>query len=480
MHTFIFRIHLRKNVEMFVTHNVHQTQPLTFVQPSHVLSPPQNFFTYPSMNVLIPVNSYIVSGFSMLFFNFVLLGIVKLLCQSICCSANIYRIYEQRLSLAPRRSRLAGVFGGPVGHIKHSRILSVVIAIYAVIVVLIDFSINGVSQTVYEPTVYKSMVQRPPTSEPLDIDYENELKIEGGSHLVSTRLVALASANECMNLNFSHHTMMAYAFEDTHIDKTLRPVNAAVKGGTCVTHNNFKTPEVLFSFRQAPYPDHACELDSTPLSTSFEEKRLVGTAQVPREKCNITITSVGCFRETPRHDGHCAAIGDIADSKGNNRLMVLLMRNASNPKGPEIHEMREFQMSSTTARVKLATNIAFLSAVGFRYSSFTSMYMTLSAVHHNVTLYRKVKHNYSEVNLSTVLPIFVVVTVTVLILSAYAFAYWYKFVHKKGRQNYISFYSVEETLGMMQSDGLRKGRGCPWTRNILLSMSGRPVLSEDA
>lgn len=207
------------------------------------------------------INSNILSGLTVCLFNVLLLAVLRLVCQSICTSYNIHIIHDKKRVLTPQQSRLAGLFGGPVGYIPLSRFLAFILIVYELLAFLLDFSINGTSRIDHMPTTYKSLVSSHPKHLPLVIDYANEYNVTMRRHNIdnddddeesgddeeededdgeivyaSQRLVAIAEVQACKQLNFTHHTNHAFAYKSVKLSSTeLVPIHSLVEGATCVT-----------------------------------------------------------------------------------------------------------------------------------------------------------------------------------------------------------------------------------------------------
>lgn len=428
--------------------------------------------------VTFRVDSYIVSGIAMFLFNFAFFSFLKLLTQSICSSTNLYYVYDKRLPLAPRRSRLGGFFGGPVGHPSIARPLSIVVAVYAVIVILIDFSVNGSSSTVVSPQLYRSVVQAHPQSIPIDIDYKKEFDIQGEHRFASRRLVALAEMHSCMFLNFSHHTMFSYAYRNLHLDKHLVNLAELPPGGVCVTSERFNEDRIMYQFKQKPFPAFNCKLEDAKVRREFADEEINTTAEIESKTCNIDILAAACIRIDNQPD-HCGAVGTFQSPDDSTlHVLVLLIKDADNPSDPEINELRDKPLPPSDNDIsRFAANVAYFSAVRFQHGSFNAMYMAISEIVENQTLQHANVVNTSEVDMTLALPVLVIVVVMFFVLAGIAFHVWNKFVYRKGRRKYNTFSSVEEILAMVSGDGFRKSISAPSVdRHIFLNNAGRPVM----
>lgn len=433
------------------------------------------------MGWTLPLNSYLVSGVTILFFNFLVFSSVKALCQSICASANLRAIYDLRLALAPRRSRLASFFGGPTGPQPLARFFAVLIAAYALLVVLLDFSVNGSTVVNRVPTVYRSLVRAHPQGQPIIIDYANEYRVlPNDTHLASRRLVALAEAHSCLNLNISHHSMFAYAYRNTHLDKTLIPVETFLEGAVCVTSDRFTQELRMHVFEQIPELGINCSLKGASrieVQPARSKSVIHDATIIPsvNSTCNLKFHAVQCFKLKTMHCGAVASRTDYADPN----FFVLRFENHTMPHKFGIHQLREMDTIPPAHAKLLAANIAFFAAVNFDYGLFNSMYMALSEVVYDVTLVRTISSNVSEINVTIAAPVLTILGVTALALAVAALVMWVKYVYLKDRRKYVTFSTVEEVLAMVRSDGLTKSTEGDTSDQVIFLRGNRPVLMQE-
>lgn len=283
------------------------------------------------------INSNIVSGLTVCLFNVLLLAVLRLVCQSICTSYNIHIIHDKKRVLTPQQSRLAGLFGGPVGYIPLSRFLAFMLIFYELLAFLLDFSINGTSRIVPISKTYASYVGSHPKHLPLVIDYANEYNVtmrrDNGDHddqgsgsnddddeedeegaegeivFASQRLVAIAEVQACKQLNFTHHVNHAFAYTSVELLSTrLIPMHSLVGGATCVTEQEggFVEDVVTHAFAQDK-PDIQCN-DWDGVTLSLRNRVNVNIRQEEEDRRNVLTSSTErCDLSTMKSDTVCNA-----------------------------------------------------------------------------------------------------------------------------------------------------------------------------
>lgn len=426
------------------------------------------------MELVIPVDSVIVSGITMLLFNVFFFSAIQRLCQSISSSTNLHILYDRRHPLTPRTSRIGLFFGGPIGHLPISRILSVAIVLYAAALIPLDFSINGSSRDEYIPTVYRSLVQAHPQKRPMQINYAEEFKSENGITYASTRLVAVAEIHGCMFLDFSHHRLFAYAYRDDELDTSLIPIKEEINGGECITKDNFRNENLMHMWGQTEYDEAKCEMSDVRVIMENGMKNSIVSAKIePKNEatCEINFLTVKCFKT---ETDNCVA---IAEKKGQSAVgFVLAIVNSKDPGSFDRHELRKLSNMGRDDRDKFASNIAYFLAVGFPQGVHNFMYMAVADVKYNVTLHRLKRMNTSVINLPVSIPAMIIIIVVLSGLTIIAVVVRYQFVHRRNRQNYNKFSSVEDILVMVQDQGLTKMRGAS-AKPYILYQENRPVIS---
>lgn len=430
------------------------------------------------MELVIPVNSLIVSGVSMLLFNIIFFELLRVLSQSVCSSTNLNILYDRKRPLAPRTSRVAFLFGGPVGHAPIVRALSILIAIYAIAVIPLEFSINGSTRVRYIPTKYQSIVQHHPDSKPLEVDYKNEYNITDEGTFVSQRLLAVSEIISCMVLNFSHHTNFAYAYRSTELDKKLTSIRAKIPGGECVRKENFRDEIIMHQWDQTQYDGTFCNMSKITVVLNNTKKSTVVSAKIDSpggEDCLISFLTIKCF-PMPDDKDNCVA---IAEKTADPSVRFLIsVPDASQPAQFERHQLRKLSNIKSEYLDTFVANVAFFQAVGFPGGVFISLYMSISMVRSDVELYRLERTNISVVNLAVSLPTIGIIIFVLGSVTCVAVYSRIKFVLLPKRKKYNQFSSVSDVLQMVRDDRFTKIRQETAEKRYIVLRENRPVLSD--
>lgn len=433
----------------------------------------------------IPIDSLLFTGALMLLFNVFFFNQLKFLCQAVCAYTNVHYVYGCLQPVSPRISRLSAFFGGPIGHLPLSRAFSILIAMYAVVVVFLDFSINGGSSEKLVDTTYMSVVQSHPEYKPLDIDYENEANItlSGHGRTGSTRLVAISEMHACMRLNFSHHRIFAYAFLDTNLDKELVPLDEELKNAECITEENFEEDNVMHSWPLTIDRWTPCDMGSARIYVDESGPSVIKTANISFEDksgCeDIDFRVTRCFLRMG--DYHCVSIGtnwEFGHEGGEKERAdyAIFFADSGNAAASNREDLRHMTGMSEEELIKLASNMAFFTGVGFPHGEFNTLFMATAMVTHDVVLKRRVTFNTSNVDSAMLVPVLTIIVTILLGMAITARCTWAKFVRDANRRNLNSFCSVGEVLEMVQDGCLSKERSeKPQTRYIFLQ-HGRPVI----
>lgn len=412
------------------------------------------------MIVTIPISSYVVSGVSMFLLHFVFLAVLKWVLTSIAKSTNIRRIYDQRLSLCPKKSHL-GITNTPVAHAPVSRTLAVLSLLYLASAIYIDFSITGSSRKVRSSSVYRSVVSGSMHGHPIDIDYDSEFKMsENGTRFMSRRLVALMEIGACRQINFSNHRMYAYAFKRTHLDKTLIPMLSNVPDAQCVTSRSFETEMKIFEFKEVPFATHHCPLHGANFSVTYEGDEKITTAKIiSKGECDLNILTMQCSKHNPQRD-MCTAIGTTpSNSTQPGATIVITIWDWTSPQNPATNQLRDYDPTKVSKDdlVSFGRNVAFFTSINIPDSLFTYFYMSYGAILQNVSLTSISEQNITEMNLLMVLPVLILQTIGFCILGYVEFALRKKIIGEH-RADYISFISVDDVFDMVNRNGLQKSR----------------------
>lgn len=427
------------------------------------------------MEAVFAINSYLLTGISMFFFNFLLFGICRTLCQAICGNTNLHIVYDKGKALTPRTSRISHLFGGPTGHLPLARVLSLLIALYAVSVILIDFSINGDTEIREVRKQYRSLIQAHPQHKPLIIDFENEQGWNSAANatFVSRRLVALAEVQACMSLNFSSHSMFSYAYEEKVLDRNLISKDDDVEGGECVVNPRFKESRLMFSWSFSDVKATNCNMSRATIETSFPADSVVGTGSISfNEPCNLDVSKMSCYSKT--NTSICAGVGEMKNESGDFRMVIV--PNASNPKASNIHKLPELQPWTEEEALKVAANVAFFAALDILPGNFDYILMAISEFKSNETLVVVDRVNISVVNLFLVIPVLAIVVFVFVTLFTVFLWTRYQYVYKKDRALFNTFLYVDDIIDMFHDTGLSRVRS-KWQRTpCIVLKDGQPVI----
>lgn len=435
----------------------------------------------------LPYNSLFVSGFAVLLFNIVFFQVCKYLAQAICSHYNLHIIYDRNEEVSPRESLIGKLFGGPTGPIHLTRWLSVMVMVFSISVILLDFSINGATETKDTPTRFQSVVRVNPDSKPLEIDYENEFGavdesvnwsyasgLEYEKRRVSRRLIATLYLQICLDINLTHHTTFAYAYDTQPLDKEKLPVGEWVgNGAKCVRAGEFAEDMVSFSYNLESYPSVACEVLTM---TGSNYKGAIGEGNVSvGNDCELGFHDISCFRLRTEH---CAAI--VYKKNDPTIEWTMYVPNTSVPENMKMFPLRIATRVAPEDRKAFAANVAFLQATGVSsWGSHNAMYHALAKIEEGRMLPVRTEHNVTQLQLELFIPVMVIISVILIGLLVATIATWISFVFQKKRMKYVSFFSVRDTLQMVQKNGLHKKRSEKNTTKFIYLHEDRPVISYD-
>lgn len=385
------------------------------------------------------------------------------------------------------------------------------------------------------PVVHDTLIRAHPHGVPLEIAYDREFnetvsEIDPNDVVVyaSERLVAVAEAQACKVLNFTHHVNLAYAFRNVSIPVNppppstssndsrlphLVPTSTIVSGGVCVARDAFENDMISHAFAQTGIGIH-CDFSNASLSPrrdcthtrvrsagdngsssdEFESGLCVADLNGADTNCNSRFMHTRCFRRSSRVE-HCVTIGETvvtSSTKNNNknanneetmvRFFVLFKSPDNVPAWPdEVVTLRDIPNLSHDDYAKYAANVAFLSAVDFKYSAFNAAFMAVAQLVADVPLPTARLENTTEINLSLAIPALVCTALLLTILTATAVRMRLRFVSEKGREEYVSFANIGETF-KMDGDGrmMKTVAKENEMRFVVLSRyDGRPVLVND-
>lgn len=427
-----------------------------------------------SMNKLqLDVHSSMASGLAAVFFDILLLGLIKSHAQVLCAIANLHLVYDRRRPIHPTISRFGFLAGGPVGPIQLSRVFSILILLSTACVIVIGFCINGTTVSRYEPRMYSSVVTM--GKKPISIDYDKAAPLSptpspsgdqdsdapASPQKVARKLVGLSDTYSCMRTNYGYSTLYGYAYRDTLLDYDPVDISKRLEGGECLVEENFRHESISRSYNLSlPTSDKRCDLSS--LITSFPDGSAAqGSATIRTDdRCDINILdNFRCCRRPLRTS--CATIGSSHDRRKKDFFVLLTSNVGDNEK---FEDVQIVQINSVDKEdyEKYLTVVAFLSAVGFGGGLANLANMAISDVAYNRTLDKDLgKVDVTEIDLVVALPALVVVLVTTLLLSILAVVMWVRVVYAKRRLHYNTFVTVPDILDMVQAEKIsrRKDRG---------------------
>lgn len=393
----------------------------------------------------IELPSSVVSGLTVLFFDIVLLGIIKAEAQFLCATANLHLIYDRREAVFPTKSRLGCLTGSPVGHKTLARCFSLLIAAITTSVIILGFSINGKTVKPYETETYRSVIVNsdvPPT-----IDFEQEFALiphpRGRPEIaISKRVSAFLALHTCIRHNFTHSTQYAYAYRDISIDQTKVDLSTHLSA-ECVTKDRFQGELILRRVPMvAPVNPITCEFSG--VDVSLEDDAITGHATFsPSSPCSMNISRLFCFRAEITT---CAAAG-ILKGPGGNKAYIVIVPNIDAPTETSIADIP--QMRSQELYDRVAMNIAFFSGIMEGALAYYLSQVVFCDVEYNVTLRRTTgDREISEIDLRLAAPTLVFISATAVVLAIIAFVLWLYVVYLKDRSLYNSFCNVPEVLAL--------------------------------
>lgn len=404
-------------------------------------------------------DSSVVEGFVSLIFDLFLLGICHLFAQSICSNFNLRIVYDTQQALSLHTSKVLFVGHGPIGPKWMTRILSGMLSVCTVCVVLLGFSINGLSENTFKPTSFRSVVsiKSPPVL--IDLDYDQEFEADNSQtgvrpNKLSHRLIALSVIDRCQTCSYTHCEYMALGFKDVEINHTLSNSWETIETWTkersaeCIVSQKFK--EDIVSWRYERNKNHF-DLKCSIVINTLDGDSFVNAEH--RGPCDLDIEEMRCFKR-PSYDDfeipvHCAAVGQSEKSEVK---QLMLFKNSDLPLDIQI---TPFAMSIsnkfTSEQIrKYLDNVAYMSSLdlGDAYKLDLMAFQTISQ---KVSLDERNSDvaNITEIDLRVALPSIIIFLflMTVKIIVGGSMFFMNNYI--KGRKYFNKFTTVPEILELL-------------------------------
>lgn len=421
------------------------------------------------LSLTIPINSNIVSGVVKIAWQTIPTVAIYKLSVILCSAFNLHYLYDRRGTLFPKKSILFTFTNVPTGHPPLVLALSLAILLHIILSLLLDLSLTGQTRPAFTSTLYRSVVADHPRAKPLVIDFKREFasadnsnisvfqqEVSRDKRLVSRRLLAAVEALACIQLNGTHHTTFAHAYQDIPLDHTLVPLDSRPPPAQCVTAETFQHEWISHRYKLSGFPHFNCDLRN--LTVQYGPDEVIGTATPTIGQCDLEFSKIQCFRHGAHH---CAAASRHKTKDGLQYMWYI--PDAKNASVSTVHQMRDFDgLSNEEDRARFAANLAFIMAIGMRSSDFAAMYVSIANIEHDVELQRRQgEREVTVVNLRLLIPVLVVELLILVALSVAAVTAWLRWVVWKDRRRLIKFSSLMDVFSMVRRDGfsLRHERG---------------------
>ena len=428
----------------------------------------------------ISVDSNLASGIAALVFDILLLGIIKWQCQALCKYANLFLLYDRRQPILPGTSKIGALTGGPIGPINLARLFSFLIMLSTASIVVLGFCINGRTVTAFRPQIYAVVVNF--TNTPLEIDFSNEfeLKCSGTNctRMVSKRLYAMEDMARCKKSNYSHTKIYSYAYKELILDAEKQELGSDFPGGICVTEENFREPMILREYgrkaRSSPVRCRFSEIQNPFRGNGdindVREAEFVADA----DECEPEVKHLSCFKSDTTA---CAGWGQARRNEKTGHYVVLVPDITTGENNGEVVQVSS--LDNEEQQKKAASNVAFLSAVGFQGSVSNLANMAVSDILVNKTLdfLEEGGQNISEVDLNLATPAFAVLAATTLLLAVLVFVSWICVVVLKGRRGYKTFCSIPQILQLVCTEKASKMKSTVAAKRVIGVSRRGPHLS---
>lgn len=411
----------------------------------------------------IGIDSNVVEVIIAILFDVVIIGLIEALCHALSSNTNLFQIYGSKKRLLQLNSWRLSMFSGRVVASPWISKLFTGVVIFSVISnIVISFSVTGRAQNVYTEQTYPSMltVNNPPTV--LDIDYMNEFKVSEGDSgrrptYLSSRLVALEKIDWCQSCNYTHCTILSYAYQNVTLGTELVNGWDAYNSyqATCVSNQNFESDVFISSFDRDKQLNGWCEINK-PMEIEFEADGPFGTAKnLTYLYCNYDLLfDPRCFRR----DGfptRCATVARHKTYPDKNQLHLYLISDASEPSDIRINTISLsvlYDISNETW-MKYIEVAAYMTALDLAFSQQWMLeLMPFISFSSNETLRQRkigVEENVSDIDLRIFLPSMFLVAFFAVVLSIVVAVTWYIFVFKNDKRFFNSFSTMEQILELL-------------------------------
>lgn len=426
----------------------------------------------PSVSLLRPsyvwtvgLDSNVVEVILAILFDVVLIGIIEALSHAISSHSNLFQLYNSRKGMLKLKSWRLSMFSGRVyASPLASKIFTAVLFLSVISNIIISFSVTGRAQNVYFEETYPSMLTVKDSPTIKDIDYMNEFKVIEGDlerrpTYLSSRLVALEKIDWCQSCNYTHCTILSYAYENVTLTTQLVNGWDAYNSyqATCVSDQTFETNVVLSSFYRDIQIDGCCEINK-PMVVQFDDDGSFGTAK------NMTylycaydlLFDPRCFRREG-FPTRCATVARHKTYEDRNQLHLYLIMDASEPSDIRINIISLstlYDVSNETwmkyievAAYMIALDLAFSHQWMIELMPFISFSTNASLRKRNISL----EENVSDIDLRIFLPSIFFLAINSIILAAVAAIKWYVFVFRKNRRFFNTFSTTEQILELLIS-----------------------------
>lgn len=441
-------------------------------QPSHILT--------------IPISSAVLEAVTTLIFELLLLLVLALLAQAICSYFNLHRLYNLRLPIKIGSPVLPLRVHAPIGHLPVSIALATFLLLASLMNNVLSFAINGRSQIHLQPTSFPTLVTFHPQVIPITIDFAKEFRVSNDDPkappFISKRLRAIRMADHCLQCNYSHCSVFAYAFPpEVPIDDELVHPDEHFPS-VCITTEHFRSAvlwEIWKRFSDTLSPpvrikvhkrhhqpltmpntvvrDEEDRCDIKSVNASFKDGNSFANASVSTTNCNQRVRDAVCFRRRGR-EPRCAAVAPRLS--GGLNVLNFGIPGKTTTKANIAEVSRGKQMDEKYFQQYAAT-IAFMESIRMTGSLSLLQRMATATLRQDVVLERRDENEtrlLSDVDLRIAFP---GVLFNLLLLVSFVVVdcwLWYVAVYKKGRQNFNTFSSVPEVLEALSEESTDRRR----------------------
>lgn len=398
--------------------------------------------------VEIPINSAIVSGFVAVVFDIFILLLIKTRAQSICEHSIVRLIFDKRLAVSPKASRLGLIFGGPTGPPGISRILSLALAVCTICVVVLGFSVVGSTVTRYERLKYTSVLSV--GDRPLNIDFERESRNFGNTRerKFSRRMIAVSMMQLCTEKNYTHTSLYGFAYKDVELDYSLMLRREGLEGAECMTESNFRQAVAHISYDREP--KKRCAFSSI---TTTNESATPSAARFKTTTCDVQLTHMYCI--LLGRILSCTGVGTRLE-EGKNRIYGVSVPHVKDLSITQVEPVPDVVEGSDMAQY--AANMAFFQGHGFAGGIAAFGPMGVAKFEKDLWLEKSNgTREVSNVNFRIVIPILAIIGMVLGLLLLADGLLWLLVVRRKGRQPFNNFCSVSEVVKLVGELDIRNG-----------------------